>query len=109
MRFNVDVLRRVGFYGGERGPSRCSTPMAGRNGLRLTDRLPREQSDVTVHRRIIDSDEEAERVRFLGSPTILIDGVDPWAHEDAPIGTRAAPRPECSVGSRETATAPDRD
>lgn len=27
--------------------------------------------DVTVHRRIVDTQEEAERVRFVGSPTIL--------------------------------------
>lgn len=52
----------------------------------LLDRLAHEHQDVTVHRRIVDTQEEAERVRFVGSPTILIDGVDPWAPEGAPVG-----------------------
>jgi hypothetical protein len=30
--------------------------------------------------------EEAERLRFRGSPTILIDGVDPFADECLPVG-----------------------
>ena len=50
------------------------------------DRLAHEHQDVTVHRRIVDTQEEAERVRFVGSPTILIDGVDPWTPEGAPVG-----------------------
>ena len=36
---------------------------------------------TTVH-----TTEEAERLRFRGSPSILIDGVDPFADQAAPVG-----------------------
>jgi hypothetical protein len=40
-----------------------------------------------VERRLITTDEEAQRARFRGSPTILIDGVDPFADDDdGPFG-----------------------
>ena len=35
----------------------------------------------------VGTDEEAQRVGFRGSPTILLDGVDPWADQDAPVRT----------------------
>lgn len=41
---------------------------------------------LTVTRRIIATDEEAEAARFRGSPTILIDGEDHFASDDAPFG-----------------------
>jgi hypothetical protein len=34
--------------------------------------------DVAVRRQLVDTLEEAERVGFLGSPTILLDGIDPF-------------------------------
>lgn len=34
----------------------------------------------------VSSAEDADRLHFRGSPTILIDGVDPFADEDAPFG-----------------------
>jgi hypothetical protein len=34
----------------------------------------------------VRSQEEAERLRFRGSPTILVDDVDPFAGESAPFG-----------------------
>ena len=34
----------------------------------------------------VETIEDAERLRFRGSPTILINGRDPFANEDAPIG-----------------------
>ncbi|HSN06873.1 MAG TPA: thioredoxin family protein [Candidatus Angelobacter sp.] len=37
---------------------------------------------VVVDRRLVTSDEEARRTGFSGSPTILLDGVDPF-HEGA--------------------------
>lgn len=37
-------------------------------------------------RRRISTDEEANRVGFRGSPTILIEGADPFADPDAPTG-----------------------
>lgn len=42
-------------------------------------------SDVRVRRRRVETDEEAERLGFAGSPTILLDGVDPFAEFDAPV------------------------
>jgi hypothetical protein len=35
-----------------------------------------------VERRAITTDEEAQRAGFRGSPTILIDGVDPFAEDN---------------------------
>lgn len=40
--------------------------------------------DVTI--RVIDTEEQAQRHRFAGSPTFLIDGVDPFATPGAPSG-----------------------
>ena len=34
----------------------------------------------------VQTTEEADRLRFRGSPSILIDGVDPFADEAAPVG-----------------------
>lgn len=42
--------------------------------------------DVVVDRQLIETPEAAKRLRFRGSPTVLIDGVDPFADPDAPIG-----------------------
>lgn len=35
---------------------------------------------------VIDTPEAAEQVGFRGSPTILVDGVDPFAGGDGPVG-----------------------
>lgn len=43
-------------------------------------------ADVAVHRRVVDTVEDAERQGFLGSPTILIDGRDPFAEPGAVPG-----------------------
>jgi hypothetical protein len=42
--------------------------------------------EVTVRTTVIDSDEQARAHGFAGSPTFLIDGVDPFAEPGAPIG-----------------------
>ena len=34
----------------------------------------------------VDSPERAEELNFRGSPTVLIDGVDPFLDSDAPVG-----------------------
>ena len=34
----------------------------------------------------VESADEAQRLGFRGSPTILVDGRDPWADSDAPVG-----------------------
>jgi len=36
--------------------------------------------------RLVESPEEAEAAHFLGSPTILVDGRDPFARQDQPVG-----------------------
>jgi hypothetical protein len=38
---------------------------------------------VTVHRRVIDGEQEAAEAGMHGSPTLLIDGADPFAAPDA--------------------------
>lgn len=43
-------------------------------------------SDATVEYDPVETIEDAARTGFRGSPTILIDGADPWAEEDAPVG-----------------------
>lgn len=49
-------------------------------------KIAAERSDITVVRRRVDTIEEAERVGFLGSPSILLDGVDVFAAGDAGVG-----------------------
>lgn len=39
-----------------------------------------------VSHELIDSIERAEEAEFHGSPTVLIDDVDPFAKEGAPVG-----------------------
>ncbi|MFN0089043.1 MAG: thioredoxin family protein [Acidimicrobiales bacterium] len=41
---------------------------------------------LPVEHRLVTTEEEAERVSFRGSPTILIDGVDPFAEDGQAIG-----------------------
>lgn len=45
-----------------------------------------ERSDLTVARHLVDTAEEAERLGFHGSPSILVDGVDIFAEPDAGVG-----------------------
>lgn len=42
--------------------------------------------DQAIDYQRVESPEEAERVSFGGSPTILIDGVDPFADPAGPAG-----------------------
>ena len=44
------------------------------------------RSDVELEYQLIDSPQAAERAHFRGSPTILIDGHDPFAGEDQHYG-----------------------
>jgi len=76
---------------------------------RALDDLRTALSDVgldpaSVELRQVTSDEQAERERFPGSPTILVDGHDVFPREDAPVGLscriyrlsdgRASPTPD---------------
>ncbi len=45
-----------------------------------------ERADLTVSRHLVDTVEEAERVGFHGSPSILVEGVDVFADPDAGVG-----------------------
>lgn len=50
------------------------------------DILAAEFPDMSVSRRLVETAEEADRVGFHGSPSILIDGEDVFAPSDAPVG-----------------------
>jgi hypothetical protein len=52
-----------------------------REALALTGR-----DDVRVQHRLVATPEEAEAAGFRGSPTVLIDGQDPFSQPDAPAG-----------------------
>jgi hypothetical protein len=41
---------------------------------------------LAISRHLVETAEEAERVGFRGSPSILIDGVDVFADPEAPVG-----------------------
>lgn len=42
------------------------------------------EKTLTLHR--VETPEEAERLSFRGSPTILVNGADPFADLTAPVG-----------------------
>jgi hypothetical protein len=44
------------------------------------------RDDVVVERRLVETDEQAEELAFLGSPTIRIDGSDPFASGSEQVG-----------------------
>ncbi len=48
--------------------------------------LAEDRPDIVLTRQIIDTAEEAERTGFHGSPSILIDHIDPFAGPGAPVG-----------------------
>jgi hypothetical protein len=41
---------------------------------------------MSITHSVVDTPEEAERTGFRGSPSILINGVDPFADSDDPVG-----------------------
>jgi hypothetical protein len=59
---------------------------------------------LEVGRRLIATSEEAEATRFRGSPTILVDGDDPFASGDEPFGLacRVYQTPDGPAGSPTT-------
>lgn len=50
------------------------------------DRLLDQGLDLAVGLELIDTREKAVGRGFRGSPTVLIDGVDPFADDEAPVG-----------------------
>lgn len=59
---------------------------------------------LTVERRRVTTSAEAEAAQFRGSPTILIDGNDPWAlgHDSFGLACRMYQTPEGPAGSPTT-------
>ena len=59
---------------------------------------------LTVDRRLVTTHEEAEAVGFRGSPTILVNGEDPFAAGDEPFGLacRVYQTPDGPAGSPTT-------
>ncbi len=58
---------------------------------RVTDRhlktlIDEHALDATVHHQLINTPDDAAHYSFRGSPTVLIDEVDPFAYLDAPVG-----------------------
>lgn len=53
---------------------------------RLRAAIDRLGLDVEVAHVDVPTAQDAERLRFRGSPTVLVDGRDPFADEDAPVG-----------------------
>ncbi len=48
--------------------------------------LASERPDIHVTRQRVESADEAERIAFHGSPSILVDGVDAFSAPGAPVG-----------------------
>ena len=48
---------------------------------------------IPIRTRVVSTSEEADRLRFTGSPTVLIDGDDPFLKKDARVtlGCRVYP------------------
>lgn len=63
------------------------------------------RDDVVVERRLVETPEQAEELAFLGSPTIRIDGTDPFATGDEQVGLacRVYATPAGMSGSPDTA------
>lgn len=58
-----------------------------------------ERPEITVTRHLVETVEEAERVAFHGSPSILIDGVDPFAGAGVGLACRIYQTPQGPAGS----------
>lgn len=49
------------------------------------------QLEASICYQAVSSDREAFELNFIGSPTVLIDGEDPWPMPKAPAGLRLRP------------------
>lgn len=72
---------------------------------KVTDKYLRalsgEISDLVVSYHLVETIEEAERVRFRGSPSLVVDGIDLFADADDPVGLacRVYQTPDGPAGS----------
>ncbi len=59
------------------------------------------QPESALTLQIVPTAEDAEAVRFRGSPTVLVDGTDPFADPSSPVGLscRVFRTPEGLAGS----------
>ena len=48
--------------------------------------LAAENPEIVIERRIVDTVAEAEATRFRGSPSIIVEGNDAFAHPSDPVG-----------------------
>jgi hypothetical protein len=64
-------------------------------------RALRDEVGFTLQHRRVETPEDAEAVGFRGSPTVLVDGLDPFATGDEPAGLacRIYATPEGPAGS----------
>lgn len=63
----------------------CPNWMVAEERLAKAARLA-SRGDLTVHRRRLETEEDAVSLGFAGSPTILIDDRDPFATGDERVG-----------------------
>lgn len=68
---------------------------------RLRDALAVLGLDLAPMYVSVTTEKDAERLRFRGSPTVLVDGVDPFADDQSPVGLscRLFPTPDGLRGS----------
>lgn len=57
-----------------------------------------DRADVTVATTVIRTDDEAQRLGFHGSPTVLVDGHDPFPAPPEPVGLSCRQYPCCREG-----------
>ena len=59
------------------------------------------RDDETIQRVLVETPEDAERLGFIGSPTILLDGRDPFAtgNEQPALACRVFSTPDRRAGS----------
>ena len=64
----------------------------------------RDELSFDLERQLVETPEEAERVGFRGSPTVLVDGRDVFATGDEPVGLacRIHQTPDGPAGSPTT-------
>ncbi len=62
----------------------CPNWQTAEERLRLV--LSERDLDVRLSRELVQTPEQAEELRFAGSPTILLDGVDPFPVEGGSFG-----------------------
>ncbi|GAA4363041.1 thioredoxin family protein [Nocardioides caricicola] len=73
---------------------------------RLTQALAAlDRTDVVVERRLVETPDQAEELSFVGSPSVRIDGIDPFAtgQEQVGLACRVYATPAGLSGSPDTA------